>query len=268
LKLFYRKYGEQGPSLVILHGLYGASDNWASLARVLSAHFQVYTIDQRNHGQSPHADDMDYKEMRQDLYSFFKTNGLTQAHIIGHSMGGKTAMHFALHHPHLVNKLVVVDIAPKSYASFSNYAQITNDHRQIIDTLKSVNLVDVRNRKEIDQQLTNAIPDASLRHFLLKNIERNKDGSYQWRIHLQSIDKHLPLLMDGFSDAALTATEPTVPTIFIRGEESGYVMDEDMLYARQLFPGAELITIPKAGHWLHAQQPELFAKTINYFLLD
>lgn len=268
MDLFYRKYGEHGTPLVILHGLYGASDNWVSIARQLSVHFQVYVIDQRNHGQSPHSDSMNYSDMVDDLHAFFEAQGISKAHVIGHSMGGKTAMLFALHHPRLVRKLVVVDIAPKSYASFNNYAQITNDHRQIIDALMSVDFIHVRNRKDIDLQLANAISDASLRQFLLKNIERKKDGSYQWRIHLKSIDKNLPLIMDGFSGSKLTATEPAVATIFIRGEESGYVMDEDMLFARKLFPGAELITIPKAGHWLHAQQPGFFVKTINYFLLD
>jgi len=266
VKLFFREYGSKGPTLVIIHGLYGASDNWVSIARQLEKNYHVYLIDQRNHGQSPKDASHTYADMAADLLEFFTAHNIEKAHVAGHSMGGKTAMHFALTHPQLIDKLVVLDIAPKSYASFSNYAQITNNHLQIIQAMMQVDFEQVKSRQTVDAQLARQLPEKQLRQFLLKNVERKIDGTYNWRLNLSAIHANLEKIMDGLSED--NHQPVTIPTVFIRGEESGYVMDEDMLLARKLFPGSELVTIPKAGHWLHAQQPELLIKTLNYFLLD
>lgn len=266
MKLFYREYGNNGPTLVIIHGLYGASDNWVSIARQLEKDYHVYLIDQRNHGQSPHSASHTYEDMASDLLEFFTTHHITKAHVVGHSMGGKTAMAFALKHSERIDKLVILDIAPKSYASFSNYAKITNNHLQIIQAMADVDFNAVSIRQDIDQQLAQQLPEKHLRQFLLKNVDRRKDGTYHWRINLSALQNNLEQIMDGLSESAYSPT--TIPTIFIRGDRSGYVMDEDMLLARQFFPGAELVTIPNAGHWLHAEQPELLIKTLAYFLLD
>ncbi|MCG8582385.1 MAG: alpha/beta fold hydrolase [Bacteroidales bacterium] len=268
MKLFYREYGQSGPQLVILHGLYGASDNWVSIARQLEGDYHVYLLDQRNHGQSPHSNIHDYESMAGDLLEFLDDKKINKAHVIGHSMGGKTAMRFALAHPERVNKLVILDIAPKSYASFSNYAQITNNHELIINSLSATQLHGIKSRKAIDEQLSTNLPDASLRHFLLKNIERTKEGGYKWRLNLPVIKQTLELIMDGFSMLNPEEHHVKIPSIFIRGEQSGYVMDEDTLIMRKYFKDAELVSIPKAGHWLHAEQPELLIKTLAYFLLD
>lgn len=268
MKLFYREFGQEGPKLVILHGLYGASDNWVSIARQLEKDYHVYLLDQRNHGQSPHSDIHDYESMASDLLEFLDDKEIDKAHVIGHSMGGKTAMRFALAHPERIQKLVILDIAPKSYASFSNYAQITNNHEQIIKSLSSIKLEGISSRKAIDEQLSVHLPDAGLRHFLLKNIERSKNGQYRWRLNLPVIRQTLERIMDGFSNLDPDDTRVNIPSIFIRGEQSGYVMDEDTLIMRKFFKDAELVTIPKAGHWLHAEQPELLIKTLAYFLLD
>lgn len=266
MKLFFREYGSKGPSLVIIHGLYGASDNWVSIARQLENNYHVYLIDQRNHGQSPHDASHTYADMAADLLEFFTTHSIEKAHVVGHSMGGKTAMCFALKHPQLIDKLVVLDIAPKSYASFSNYAQITNNHLLIIQSMLAVDFEHVKSRHDVDAQMSQLLPEKQLRQFLLKNVERQKDGSYTWRLNLPALQVNLEKIMDGLTEQ--DHQPANIPTVFIRGDESGYVMDEDMLLARKFFPGSELVTIPKAGHWLHAQQPELLIKTLNYFLLD
>jgi pimeloyl-ACP methyl ester carboxylesterase len=268
MKLFHREYGNNGPVLVILHGLYGASDNWVSIARQLETDYRIYLIDQRNHGQSPHSAIHDYESMADDLLEFFNDKGIEKAHLAGHSMGGKTAMRFALQNPGRIHKLVILDIAPKSYASFSNYAQITNNHQLIIDSLLNVNFQGINSRQDIDEQLSINLTDAKLRQFLLKNIVRKKDGTYHWRLNLPVIKNTLEQIMDGFSQLNPDECHVKLPTIFIRGEKSGYVMDEDTLIMRKFFKDAEMVSIPNAGHWLHAEQPELLIKTLAYFLLD
>ncbi|TRX72308.1 alpha/beta fold hydrolase [Carboxylicivirga sp. M1479] len=268
MKLFHREYGHAGPTLVILHGLYGASDNWVSIARQLEKDYRIYILDQRNHGQSPHSPVHDFDSMSEDLLEFFNDKQIESAHLVGHSMGGKTAMHFALKHAERVNKLVILDIAPKSYASFSNYAQITNNHELIINSMLDVCFDEVKSRQNIDQQLSAKLPDAKLRQFLLKNVERQKDGTYQWRLNLPIIKQTLELIMDGFSHFNPEEQQVRLPAVFIRGEKSGYIMDEDTMIIRKFFKDAELISIPDAGHWLHAEQPELLIKTLAYFLLD
>lgn len=268
MKLFYREYGTQGPTMVILHGLYGASDNWVSIARKLEKDYRIFIIDQRNHGQSPHSETHDFESMADDLLTFFKDHNITKAHIVGHSMGGKTAMRFALLHPELIDKLVVIDIAPKSYASFSNYAQITNNHLLIMDSMLNVDLSNIQSRQEVDQQLSGQLTDQKLRHFLLKNIHRTKSGSYQWRFNLPVLKQSLEQIMDGFSDLPPEQHKTNIQSIFIKGEQSGYITEEDSLIIRKYFKNAELVTIPNAGHWLHAEQPDLLIKTLAYFLLD
>ncbi len=268
MQLFHREFGNKGPILIILHGLYGASDNWVSIARQLEQDYRIYLLDQRNHGHSPHSDVHNYESMADDLLEFFNDKGIDRAHLMGHSMGGKTVMRFALQHPERINKLVVLDIAPKSYAAFSNYAQITNNHQTIIDSMLDVDFTSIKSRRDIDQQLDSTLPDKKLRQFLLKNIERRKDDTYYWRLNLPVIKSTLAQIMDGFSELNPDEHHVKIPSIFIRGEKSGYVMDEDTLIMRKYFKDAEMVSIPNAGHWLHAEQPELLIKTLAYFLLD
>jgi len=268
MQLFFREYGNKGPVLIILHGLYGSSDNWVSVARQLENDYHIYLIDQRNHGQSPHHESHDFEHMANDLLEFYDSQQIDRAHLIGHSMGGKTAMRFALQNPNRIHKLVVLDIAPKSYTRFSNYGQITNNHARIIESMLNVNLVNCKTRQDIDRQLATQLPDIQLRQFLLKNINRTKDDHYHWRINLPVIKEKLELIMDGFSHLKTNEHQINTPSIFIRGENSGYVMDDDTLVIRQFFHASELVTIPNAGHWLHAEQPELLIKTLKYFLQD
>ncbi len=261
MKLFYRKRGDTGEPLIILHGLYGSGDNWISIAQVLKDHFQVYLLDQRNHGRSPHSEEMNYDLLTEDLHAFFKIHNINRAHIVGHSMGGKTAMWFALKYPQLVNRLVIVDIAPRTYEMSAANSKV---HKLIISALKSVEPESATGRKEIEKRLSNRIANVPLRMFLLKNIERNSDGTYSWRLNVNSIDNNLVKIMNGFSEITQTID---VPTLFLKGELSNYIGRGDSSLIKQIFPISELITVPEAGHWLHAQQPELFTKTVLEFLM-
>lgn len=267
VKLHHQKLGNSGPTLVILHGLYGQSDNWISIARSISGEYCVYLVDQRNHGHSPHHPVHNYEAMVADLNQFFNDHHIAKAHLLGHSMGGKTAMHFALTHPQKVDKLIVADIAPKSYATFSNYAEVTNNHLHILQSLGKLCLRKFSSRLQIDQELARDLPDAGLRNFLMKNIDRDDSGLFYWRLNLNAIQLQLDEIMDGFSQ--MSEQRPfTGETIFVCGAQSPYVREEDMLAARRWLKDAQLVTIPSAGHWLHAEQPTLFVKTLNYFLLD
>jgi pimeloyl-ACP methyl ester carboxylesterase len=268
MKLFAREIEGPGDDLVILHGLYGASDNWMSIGRELAKNFNVQLPDQRNHGHSPHHSDHSYEALAADVLEYLDDKNIDKAHIIGHSMGGKTAMNFAFRYPDRVKKLVIIDIAPKSYASFSNFAMITNDHSKILKALSNCDLSRFKNREEIDQQLQSEIKDAQLRHFLLKNVKRNHDGSFHWRINLNAITHQLETIMDGISDVPANLLPSAIPAIFVRGALSGYIQEDDDFYIRKFFPRAEIVTIDNAGHWVHAQQPDLLLKTILYFLED
>ncbi len=265
--LFYREYGSSGNVLVIVHGLYGSSDNWVSMACLLTTHYHVYVVDQRNHGHSPHTAHHDYNGMVADLHHFFETRNISHANLLGHSMGGKTAMLFALKYPEMIDRLIVADISPRAYSTSTNYGEITNNHKQILDALLQLDVQNATSRSGIDQQLAQKIPQETLRHFLLKNIERHHDGHFLWRLNLPVIGANIEEIMDGFSNLPQELFTD-ITTIFLKGELSPYIREEDLLNIRKRFKGAQVVTIPMAGHWLHAEQPDLFYKTLRYFLDD
>ena len=267
VELFNREYGTGGDTLVIIHGLYGSSDNWVSMARLLAKDHHVFVVDQRNHGHSPHTNEHSYNAMVADLHHFFLTHNIARANLLGHSMGGKTAMLFALQHPEMVHKLIVADISPRAYSTATNYGEITNNHQLIVEALVELDLDNAQSRTELEQQLGNKIPAPTLRHFLLKNIERHHHGHFFWRLNLPVISQSMEEIMDGFSELNESISTETT-TIFVKGELSPYTREEDLLTMRKRFKGAQMVTIPKAGHWLHAEQPDLFYKTIRYFLED
>lgn len=262
MAFFYREIG-QGEPLIILHGLYGCSDNWMTIARKLGEKFHVFTIDQRNHGQSPNFPSHTYKDMLTDLSSFITSKGLTNVRILGHSMGGKVAMRYALEYPQMVKQLIVADIAPKNYMHLHNRGESANQHKFILDTLSDINIKSVKTRKEIDKLLQTDIPELGLRQFLLKNIRKNSDKELEWAINIDVLKASLAEIMDGFSSIKQSvATE----ALFVRGEKSPYVAAEDSFIIHNYFPNSNIVSIPNAGHWLHAEQPELFFNTIMYFL--
>lgn len=252
VELFHKEYGD-GPPFVILHGLLGASGNWHSLSRnVFGRDFTVYTVDLRNHGRSPHADEIDYPSMAADIEQFFRHHALREAYLMGHSMGGKVAMQTALTDPGLVSKLIVVDVAPRAYPPY---------HQEILDALRGVNPSEAGSREEIDDALAETITSTPVRQFLLKNLSY-EDGTYAWQMGLEEIDANYDKINQGIdSDRAYEG-----PALFVRGEKSHYITDEDEEDIFRLFPNAQIETIAGAGHWIHADKPDAFAEVVMNFL--
>ena len=265
MNLFFRKYGK-GEPIIIVHGLYGSSDNWVSIAKELATNFEVFVIDQRNHGQSPHSDEFNYNVLANDLYKFMKAHNLNSATLIGHSLGGKTIMQFAKHYTSMVNNLIVIDIAPKSYRySLSNKFEKLN-HKQIIEALLSVNINEIKSRKEIDEKLSLIIKERRLRLFLLKNLKRKKDKSFYWTLNFKEINNNLKLIMEDVSFDVFKDIEINIPTLFIRGSNSNYILDEDIKKIKNIFTKTELKTINNASHWIHAEQPKELIESIRKFI--
>jgi esterase len=237
--------------LIILHGFFASSRNWRQVAEKLAAKFHVYVLDMRNHGVSPHHPLMDYPAMAADLLLFMEAQGLTTASLLGHSMGGKVAMWFALNYPERMDKLIVADIAPVSYEHCFN---------NLIQALKALPLHEISNRKQAEMQLAEAIPELGYRQFLLQNLIL-KDGAYCWRIDLDIFYRMAPNII-AFPDVEQSAPF-TGKTVFLAGEDSGYVKADDV---SALFPEATLNVIAKAGHWLHVQQPSVFIEQVEKFL--
>jgi len=252
MDLNFKTFG-QGDPVLILHGLFGMLDNWQTIARQLAKNYTVFIVDQRNHGRSPHTDIHDYPSMAEDLRVFMEDQFVLKAHLIGHSMGGKTAMQLALHYPDMIDKLVVVDIAPKTYPS---------GHHEIFQALFDLDLKEVQSRKEIDQQLSAFIKEPGVRQFLMKNVARDPDLGFRLKMNL-------PVIFQGY-DQILQVPEMEEPfhgeSLFIKGGDSRYIDAEDLPLIQEFFPEARLETIPGAGHWVHADQPQMLLKSIQDFL--
>ena len=247
MKLFIRKYGSAGDALVILHGLFGSSDNWITIGKRLAGTYTVFLLDQRNHGKSPHHPVMTYDSMSEDLYEFLTDYSIRQIHLIGHSMGGKTAMQFTIEYPHRVKSLVILDISPKDYA-------ITHD--RIIDYLSTIDPAKITTRKEADQKLSQWIEDKSLRQFLLKNLQLHEQSKFVWRINMPVIRKNLKQI----SSNPLSNKQYTGPVLFIRGEKSNYIISDDFPRIKLYFPNCEIQAVAGASHWLHAENPMWFIR--------
>ncbi|MFW5820822.1 MAG: alpha/beta fold hydrolase [Bacteroidota bacterium] len=267
MELNYRKYGE-GPPLIILHGLYGSSDNWISIARELSGNFEVYVPDQRNHGASPHTRQHNYELLKEDLLEFMDNNTLDRATLLGHSMGGKVAMFFAVDHPEKVDNLIVVDISPRSYKEPGQPVPHTVDHKKIIEAMQKVNFSKAENRIDIDMMLAENIKSQRIRQFLLKNVKRKDQKSFCWKLNLDTLKNALPEIMGGIDVKNINNGMGIsgFPVLFIKGENSDYISEPDYPVIKKAFPAAEIVTIPNAGHWLHAEQQDLFLKKLNHFL--
>ena len=253
MELFYNQYGESGSPLIILHGLLGANGNWHTLSRTAFQKVaRVYALDQRNHGRSPHADEMDYPTLAADLKAFIGRHGLAPATLLGHSMGGKTAMQTALSYPDQVDRLIVVDMAPKDYPP---------EHAPLLEALARIEPEAYESRDDIDEALAEDVPSWRIRQFLLKNLDYDGE-TYSWKMNLDALRAQY----DDLTAALPASTTFEGPTLFIRGGDSEYISDEDMTGIRDRFPTAELVTIDGAGHWVHADVPEAFAEVVTDFL--
>jgi len=267
MKLFHRKFGDAGPPLIIIHGLYGASDNWVNIARELSDKFEVFAIDQRNHGESPHDEVHDYPAMSADLCAFMDDHGIEKASLVGHSMGGKTAMLFALECPERVASLVVIDIAPIAYHDLAFNSHSSANHAKMIDAMLAVDLSRMETREEVSRALSVDIGSERIRMFLLKNLTRDKQKNFVWKINLPALKRNLDAIMEALpvEEVVRNGGQKGFPVVFIRGERSDYIRPEDHDLIRKVFPTAGIVSIPKAGHWVHAEQPKLLLKNLRYF---
>ena len=247
------EYGA-GPPLAILHGLFGSGRNWASIAQRLAAHHHVIALDLRNHGASPWVETMDYREMAEDVRTTLQGRGYDRFALLGHSMGGKVAMTAALEHGAAVERLIVADIAPVSYAPH---------HLGHVRAMHELDLGGVKRRSDADAALAPAIPDPAERAFLLQNLVF-ENGAARWRLNLEAIEREMPRLV-GFPALPPDHTYKG-PTLFVAGGRSTYLRPEHEPAIRQLFPNAEIAVIDNAGHWLHAEQPAAFLAIIEAFL--
>lgn len=251
MKLNYKKSGS-GPPLIILHGLFGSLDNWFSIAKELVEHYTLYLVDQRNHGDSPHAEEWNYAVMVEDLLELFDAEELDKVLLMGHSLGGKTVMNFAVKYPERVEKLIVADIAPRYYPVH---------HQSILEGLNSLNLKEIKSRKEADDNLAKYIPELGVRQFLLKSLNRDSDG-FSWKINLPVITKKI----ENVGEALAEGSTFDGPTLFLAGANSNYIQQKDLPDLKTHFPNHELEFIANAGHWLHAEQPHAVVEEMRRFL--
>ena len=254
MKLFYRKYGN-GPALVILHGLYGSSDNWVTIAKNLSDSFTVYLPDQRNHGQSPHNEIHDYDSMRDDLFELINDLKLKKFFLAGHSMGGKTAISFALKWPERLNGLLIADISPFTYESDGHSAY--SQHSGILNAILSLDLQKVTTRNEVEGLLKGKISSEKERGLILKNLQRTENNHFSWKINAKSLLANLEKIMKGIRRQTDYNQQITgFPVIFLRGGDSDYIPEKDFKDILHVFPAAEIIEVPGAGHWIQVDKPD------------
>lgn len=249
--LHYHHFGEGAP-LFIVHGVFGMSDNWLTLGKKWAEHYSVYLIDARNHGHSPHADSMSYREMADDLAELAEHLGLDKINMLGHSMGGKIAMTLAIHHPDLVEKLIVVDIGPKGYPLH---------HQAIIKGLTELNNTHLTSRREADELLGQWVQEWGVRQFLLKNLYWKEKGVLGFRMNVPVIAEHMPQIVQ-----EVDQVQVDTPTMFVRGLKSKYIEDDDIVYIHDLYPNSTVVDVEDSGHWVHAEQPAFLYQQVITFL--
>lgn len=252
MKLHYRELGE-GKPLMILHGLFGYSDNWQTHAKKLAEYYRVILVDLRNHGHSDWSDDFSYDLMAEDVFELFRELYLEDVILLGHSMGGKTAMRFAQQHESLLSKLIIVDMGTKSYPMH---------HQHILAGIHAVDVDGISARSEAEKQMRVHIDSEGTMQFLLKNLYWKEKGKLAWRMNTAVLEREMPEILK-----ALPEGEVFTPTLFVRGELSNYILDEDFTSLEQQFPDSEFVTINDAGHWVHAEAPDEFLEAILSFCL-
>lgn len=252
MKLHYRELGE-GKPLMILHGLFGFSDNWQTHAKKLADYYRVILVDLRNHGHSPWSEEFSYDLMAQDVLELIDDLQLEDLILVGHSMGGKTAMRLAQLREEVLEKLVVVDMGIKAYPMH---------HEHIIAGIRAVDIDHISSRREAEEQLSKYIDSYGIKQFLLKNIYWKEKGKLAWRMNIDVLEREMPEILK-----ALPEGEVTVPTLFIRGELSNYILDEDIPNIEHQFIDSEVVTIKGAGHWVHAEAPDEFLNVLLSFSL-
>ena len=250
MKLHFKTMGAGDP-LIIMHGVFGSLDNWQTLGKTFAERFNVYLVDLRNHGKSPHSDEFTYETMVDDVVELMDDQRIDQANILGHSMGGKVAMHLSTKYPNRVKKLMVVDIAPKHYPPH---------HQQIFEGFHSVDLPSLKSRKEADDQMAKVITNFGVRQFILKNLDRDQQG-FKWKLNINAIEKSAEEVGVGLENEV----HFDGPTLFLAGSKSDYILVEDHELIKSFFPNVDILSIEDAGHWVHAEKPvELKEAVLNF----
>lgn len=258
MELHYKKYSDDGPALLILHGLFGSLSNWGWHSKQLAENYSVYGVDLRNHGDSPHSEQHDYPSMAEDVRGLINQLGLSSCSIIGHSMGGKVAMQLALDNPELVDKLVIVDISPVGYP------EDADNHMNVLAAMDAVPLGQVKSRTEAEETLEDYIDIEATRKFILTNLVRGISGNFEWRLNKEALRENYPALRAGIESSESFPG----PVLFVKGSLSDYVQLEHESRIMQLFPGASVKIVLEAGHWLHAEQPQALQNILSKFLSD
>ncbi len=239
-----------------MHGLFGSGDNWRTIAKNLEADYQCIVVDMRNHGRSPHDVEMNFKVMAEDIHELMTVLDIDKTSVIGHSMGGKVAMVFALSYPALVEKLIVADIAPKQYPPH---------HTAVIEAIEAIAPDQLKDRAEAEDILSRYLgPDQSTIQFLMKNLTRLQGAGFEWKANMPVIISSYPRLVEEVK----SVSSFNGPALFISGGKSRYILEEDLIEIRHLFPYARIETIADAGHWVHAEAPDSFTKAVKSFLKD
>jgi len=253
MNILHSRIVGEGQPFVILHGYFGMGDNWKSLGNQFAEHYEVHMVDQRNHGRSFHSDDFDYELLAEDLYNYIEHHELENIILLGHSMGGKTAMLFAVEYPELVDKLLVADISPRYYQPH---------HNEILKALNSVDFSIHNSRKLVEEQLANYIPELGTRQFLLKSVYWREKGQLDFRFNLPSLTENNSEV--GKALPSFTSFEGD--TLFLAGGNSNYITSQEEPLINAHFPNAQIVTIPNVGHWLHAENPKGFYGEVAKFL--
>ena len=248
MELNYKVFGDVGEDIIIIHGLLGSLDNFQTIAKQLSETYRVWLLDMRNHGRSFHSEEMNYEVMVEDVHEFMKSHQLAHAHLIGHSMGGKVAMNFALTYPELVNDLIIIDIGPKKYEG---------DHQVILKTMKDISLNDFSERSEIEEKISEKIHSQKIVQLMMKNLGRDQN-TFFWKPNVEVILKNYRLLMDTMPKHQIFNGK----TVFIKGENSDYIELDELEDFRKYFSEAQMMIVPNSGHWVHADQPEVFLQLL------
>ncbi len=253
MMLNYKKIGYGEKKVVIMHGLFGSSDNWQTLAKQLED-ADVILPDLRNHGKSFHSDAFTYDLMAEDIAEVIAHEGWTDIYLVGHSMGGKVAVAFAMKYPWLLHKLVVIDISTKQYPMH---------HQRILEGLTSANLDVLKSRKEVEDHLSAFITEPGTLQFLMKNLYWREKGKLGWRINVSVLQREMPEIL-----RAMEGKQVDTTTVFVRGELSNYILESDYNSIRAQFPDSEIITVKGVGHWVHAEAPDETLRILNTILED
>lgn len=254
MKLHYRKLGESGQPIIILHGLFGMSDNWLTISKEFATDHIVYLLDLRNHGQSPKSVDFSYALMADDLNEFIVDHKIEKPILIGHSMGGKVVMQYAFSYADLFDKQIVVDIAPRFYPVH---------HTQLLQGMHAIDLKKLESRTEANEILKRFEASEGVRQFIIKNLYRNNElGHFDWRINLPILTREIANIGD-----EITTNKPILnETLFINGSESSYITQTDQAEILKIFPNTKFKTIEGAGHWVQADEPKEFVEAVIKFI--